>query len=67
MVLTEHSTEKLTLAMELLDKAGLKPAIDSVLEFNQQGVEEGYKKLKSRRVQGKLVVKVSSPEKGNSD
>ena len=58
LILTEHSREYLTLVLELMDKAKFKPVIDSTFQFTDEGVQEGYKKLKSRRVKGKLIVKM---------
>jgi len=62
MVLTKHSTEDLSLAMELIGKAKLKPVLDSSVELSEEGVKEGYAKLKSRRAKGKIVVNVSPAE-----
>jgi NADPH:quinone reductase-like Zn-dependent oxidoreductase len=62
LVLTQHSTEFLELVVELLGKAKLKPVLDCVCEFTENGVSEGYKKLKSRRAKGKIVVKISDPD-----
>lgn len=59
LIMTQHSTEYLSLVLELMDKAKAKPVIDAALDFTSESVEEGYKKLKSRRVKGKLVVKMA--------
>jgi len=60
LVMGEHSKEKFSLVLELLGKAKLKPAIDCTLEFTEQGVQEGYDKLHSRRAKGKIVVKMAT-------
>ena len=36
-----------------------KPTIDSVYSFTAAGCEEAYKRVKSRRSKGKVVVKVA--------
>jgi NADPH:quinone reductase-like Zn-dependent oxidoreductase len=54
----------LKLGMEILDKAQLKPVIDSSYELSEPGVQDAYKKLKSRRARGKIVVSVSEPDHG---
>lgn len=56
---TEHSTERLGTAIELLDKAKMRPVLDSTCDFNLKSLDNGYKKLKSRRTTGKIVVNVS--------
>jgi NADPH:quinone reductase-like Zn-dependent oxidoreductase len=54
----------LKLGLDLMDKGNLKPVIDSSYELSEPGVQEAYKKLKSRRATGKIVVEVSMPDNG---
>jgi NADPH:quinone reductase-like Zn-dependent oxidoreductase len=54
----------LRLGMDILDKAKLRPVIDSSFELSESGVQDAYKKLKSRRARGKIVVSVSEPDHG---
>eukprot|EP00977_Amphora_coffeiformis_P028514 scaffold35604_cov244-Amphora_coffeaeformis.AAC.2 len=59
LVLTGHSSEYLRLVLELMNKANAKPVIDSTFELTDEAVQKGYQKLKSRRVKGKLIVKMA--------
>ncbi|CAB9506869.1 furan-3-one reductase [Seminavis robusta] len=52
----------LQLGIEILDKAGLKPLINTSQGLTETSVVEGYKSLKSRRTKGKIVISISSPE-----
>jgi NADPH:quinone reductase-like Zn-dependent oxidoreductase len=52
----------LKLGLDLMNKANLKPVIDSSYELSEPGVQEAYKKLKSRRTTGKIVITVSMPD-----
>jgi len=59
MVMTKKSQSDLHAICELLEAANMKPSID-VKSFTKEGVEEGFKLLKSRRAKGKIVFSVFS-------
>ena len=61
LIITEHSTERLSTVIELLDKAKMRPVVSETFELNEEGLTNGYEKLKSRRTKGKIVIKVSEP------
>ena len=65
IVLPKFRSEGLTLGVQLLERAKLKPMVDassSDFAFTKQGVQDAYAKLKSRRSKGKIVITISEPE-----
>lgn len=62
IVLPSFSGEGMKLGMELMDKAKVKPIVDTSHAFSKEGVVEAYKQLKSRRTKGKIVISISKPE-----
>ncbi len=58
LIVTDPRTVALELIVELLDKTGTKPLITS-MTFDEAGLEEAFKLLKSRRAKGKIVFDIS--------
>ncbi|KAJ7130303.1 NAD-P-binding protein [Mycena epipterygia] len=47
---------------DLVAKGAVKPIVDSVYSFDQDGVMKAYEKMMSKRAMGKVVVKVANEE-----
>ncbi|KAH9106097.1 hypothetical protein AeMF1_018205 [Aphanomyces euteiches] len=62
LIMTEHKSADLEGFLKHLEQAGSRPVIDSVFPFTQEGVEEAFAKLASRRVKGKVVVDVGGQQ-----
>jgi len=58
LMMTKDTTEDLELIVKLLQRTGAKP-LTNVMEFNEQGLKDGFDLLKSRRARGKIVFNIS--------
>jgi NADPH:quinone reductase-like Zn-dependent oxidoreductase len=64
--MAEYSFDKLSVAIDLITQGGQRPVIDTIISpFSAEGIEEAYKKLKSRRTKGKIIVRVCEDEGGD--
>jgi len=58
LVLCKKEGKQLQEIADFVDKKQLIPIIDSVYPFTQEGVEQAYEKLSSRRARGKIIIDV---------
>jgi NADPH:quinone reductase-like Zn-dependent oxidoreductase len=59
MIWTKYSREDLATICELQDTTGFIPVVDRVLPFTQDGVDQAFDLVKSRRARGKVVIDLS--------
>lgn len=59
IIMANANGPDLELVLQLMDKAGAKP-VTNVFDFDEKGVKEGFKMLKSRRTKGKIVFDIIS-------
>lgn len=58
MILCQSNTADLTLVVELLNKISVRP-LTTVMPFTEEGIQEAFRQLKSRRTKGKLAFNIS--------
>ena len=62
IIMTEPKGTDLELVVQLMDKAKAKP-LTQVFSFDEKGIQDGFKLLKSRRTKGKVVFDVLAASK----
>lgn len=61
IIMKKSSGSDLELVVQLMDRTGARP-VTKVMAFDEKGVDEGFKLLKSRRTKGKIVFDVSAAQ-----
>ncbi|CAK4718303.1 unnamed protein product [Aphanomyces euteiches] len=62
LIICEQKAADLESVVKYLELSNSRPVIDSIFPFTQEGVEEAFAKLHSRRVKGKIIINVSGDE-----
>ncbi|CAK4642189.1 hypothetical protein LEN26_001491 [Aphanomyces euteiches] len=62
LLVCEQKSADLESVVKYLELSNSRPVIDSIFPFTQEGVEEAFAKLQSRRVKGKIIINVSGEE-----
>jgi len=59
IIMTDTNGPDLELVVQLMEKAEAKP-ITKIFSFDEEGIRDGFKLLKSRRTKGKIVFDISA-------
>mmetsp|Transcript_9824 Transcript_9824/g.14464 ORF Transcript_9824/g.14464 Transcript_9824/m.14464 type:complete len:361 (-) Transcript_9824:482-1564(-) len=57
LIICDQNTADLELIVEMLDKSGDRP-LTQIMPFTEEGFEEAFQLLKSRRARGKIVLQI---------